>query len=161
MLHEPGCARVADVDHVAVLQDEAARADRHHLQLVAALLAQLEYAEHAHVLRVAVAVEVLEAALVGMRVLVGESKTGHRNRERGEADTQDILSRKHHRSLSLFMLAWRYLYSPGCSASHFWMIAATSRLFLSMISMWPLPRMPICGRSAMRTLPPAARIVSK
>src|SRR5437773_9270394 len=79
--------RIADVDHVAVLQDEAARADRHHLQLVAALLPELEHSEHPHVLRVAVAVEIVEASLVRVRMLVCKGAAGQGGeRERGDAD---------------------------------------------------------------------------
>jgi len=73
VLHELGRTRVADIDHVAVLQNKAASADRHHLQLMAALFAEPEHAEHAHILRVAVAVEIVEASLVRMRMLVGKA----------------------------------------------------------------------------------------
>src|SRR5438034_1143046 len=89
-LHELRHPRVADIDHVAVLQDEAARADRHHLQLVAALLAELEHAEHAHVVCVAVAVEIVEASLVRVRMLVCKGAAGQRgDRERGDADANE------------------------------------------------------------------------
>src|SRR5207247_883302 len=87
VFHELRRPRVADIDHVAVLQDEAARADRHHLQLVAALLPELEHAEHAHVLGVAVAVEIVEASLVRVRMLVCKGAAGQGGeRERGDAD---------------------------------------------------------------------------
>src|SRR5436190_827698 len=45
-------------------------------------------------------------------------------------------------------------------SSHFWTSAATSRLFLSIITMCELPLMPICGRSTISTLPPAALMAS-
>src|SRR5437868_5931014 len=50
-------------------------------------------------------------------------------------------------------------YKPCCSSQR-WMSAATSRLFLSIISMCELPRMPAFGRSTTSTLPPAARMAS-
>src|SRR6266581_6685059 len=50
-----------------------------------------------------------------------------------------------------------YRYNP-CFASHSWMSPATCRLFLSIISMCELPRMPTFGRSTISTLPPAFEI---
>ena len=40
--------------------------------------------------------------------------------------------------------------------SHFWMTSAMSALFLSCISMWELPLMPMSGRLIQSTVPPAA-----
>src|SRR5439155_12531173 len=101
VLDELRRARIADIDYVAVLQDEAARADRHHLQLVAALLPELEHAEHAHVLGVAVAVEVIEASLVRVRMLVGEGAAGQGGeRERGGEDANKGAARDHGNSSS-------------------------------------------------------------
>src|SRR5215470_6674609 len=45
-------------------------------------------------------------------------------------------------------------------SSQFWIRAATSRLFLSIIIMCELPWIPALGRSTTSTLPPAAFIAS-
>src|SRR5439155_3582774 len=96
VLDELRRARIADIDHVAVLQDEASRTDRHHLQLVSALLPELEHAEHAHVLGVAVAVEVIETSLVRVRMLVGKGAAGQcGDRERGDADANKGAALEH------------------------------------------------------------------
>src|SRR5262245_28746031 len=54
----------------------------------------------------------------------------------------------------------RYYFVSPLPSSHFWISAATSRLFLSIITMCELPLMPICGRSTISTRPPAALIAS-
>src|SRR5262245_32161537 len=61
------------------------------------------------------------------------------------------------RSVHLFPLL--YFVRP-LPSSHFWISAATSTLFLSIITMCELPLMPICGRSTISTLPPAALMAS-
>jgi hypothetical protein len=52
-----------------------------------------------------------------------------------------------------------YFVSP-LPSSHFWIRAATSALFLSIITMCELPLMPACGRLTTSTLPPAALMAS-
>ena len=67
--------RVGDFNHGSLLKHEPAFADRHHFDFLAALLSRKQVAMHFHVVDVHVAVEVIEAARMGMRVLIGKKET--------------------------------------------------------------------------------------
>ena len=110
--------RIADVDHIAAIEQIAAVADRHHLHFRAAFLARVEVRKHVRVLAVHVAVKILEARRPRMRMAVGERAADQMRAHAKAALPQSAASAMKSR-LDMCLLIHGYTFCASCASFRF------------------------------------------